>query len=72
MHQRVTSRIDRSLTHPPQQNTNEHITAPEDALQIDLVPSGGWENILKAIDVLPAIYLRTRHQIRTLKQLLKS
>ena len=32
------SRIDRSLTRPPLQNPNEHITAPEDAMQIDLVP----------------------------------
>ena len=29
------SRIDRSLTHPPLQNPNGYITAPEDALQID-------------------------------------
>ena len=49
------SRIDRSLTHPPLQNPNEHITAPEDAMQIDLVPelppSGGYENIVTAMDV---------------------
>ena len=32
------SQIDRSLTHPALQNPNEHITAPEDAMQIDLVP----------------------------------
>ena len=32
------SRIDRSLTCPALQNTNEHITAPKDAMQIDLVP----------------------------------
>ena len=32
------SRIDRSLTRPPLQNPNEYITAPEDAMQIDLVP----------------------------------
>ena len=32
------SRIDRSLTRPPLQNPNKHITAPEDAMQIDLVP----------------------------------
>ena len=32
------SRIQRSLTRPPLQNPNEHITAPEDAMQIDLVP----------------------------------
>ena len=49
------SRIDRSLTRPPLQNPNEHITAPEDAMQIDLVPelppSGGYENLVTAMDV---------------------
>ena len=43
------------LTPPPLQNPNEHITAPEDAMQIDLVPglppSGGYENIVTAMDV---------------------
>ena len=49
------SRIDRSLTRPPLHNPNEHIMAPEDAMQIDLVPelppSGGYENIVRAMDV---------------------
>ena len=49
------SRIDRSLTRPPLQNPKEHITAPEDAMQIDLVPelppSCGYESIVTAIDV---------------------
>ena len=49
------SRIDRSLTRPPLQNPNEHITAPEDAMQIDLVPeippSGDYTNIVTAKDV---------------------
>ena len=49
------SRIDRSLSRPPLQNPNEHIIAPEDAMQIDLVrelpPSGGYENIVTALDV---------------------
>ena len=49
------SRINPRLTHPPLQNPNEYITAPEDAMQIDLVPglppSGGYENIVTAIDV---------------------
>ena len=49
------SRIDRSLTRPPLQNPNEHIFAPEDAMQIDLVPelppSGGYENIVTDMDV---------------------
>ena len=49
------SRIDPNLTRPSLQNPNEHITAPEDAIQIDLVPelppSGGYENIVTAMDV---------------------
>ena len=49
------SRINPGLTPPPLQNPNEHITAPEDAMQIDLVPglppSGGYENIVTAMDV---------------------
>ena len=49
------SSIHRSLTRLPLQNPNKHITAPEDAMQIDLVPelppSGGYENIVKAMDV---------------------
>ena len=49
------SRISPRLTRPPLQNPNEYITAPEDAMQIDLVPglppSGGYENIVTAIDV---------------------
>ena len=47
--------IDRSFTRPPLQNPNEHITSPEDAMQTDLVPelppSGGYENIVTAMDV---------------------
>ena len=49
------SGIDRSFSRPPLQNPNKHITAPEDAMQIDLVPesppSGGYENFLTAMDV---------------------
>ena len=49
------SRINPRLTRPPLQNLNEYITAPEDAMQIDLVPgippSGGYENIVTGIDV---------------------
>ena len=48
------SRIDCSLTRRTLQNPNKHINAPEDAMQIDLVPelppSGGYENIVKAMD----------------------
>ena len=49
------SRVNPRHTCPPLQNPNEYITAPEDAMQIDLVPglppSGGYENIVTAIDV---------------------
>ena len=49
------SRINPRLTRPPLQNPNEYITAPEDAMQIDLVPglqpSGGYEFFVTAIDV---------------------
>ena len=49
------SRIDLRLTRPPVQDPREYITAPEDAMQIDLVPglppSGGYENIVTAMDV---------------------
>ena len=69
------SRINPRLTRPLLQNPNEYITAPEDAMQIDLVPgllpSGGYENIVQPWMCFPAIYLHTRHQIRTPKQSLK-
>ena len=49
------SRINPRLTRPTLQNPNEYITAPEDAMQIDLVPglpsSDGFENIVAAMDV---------------------
>ena len=49
------SRINPRLTRSPLQNPNEYITAPEDAMQIDLVPglppSGGYEKIGTAVDV---------------------
>ena len=49
------TRINPRLTRPPLHNPNEYITAPVDAMQIDLVlglpPSGGYENIVTAIDV---------------------
>ena len=48
-------RIDPHLTRPPLQNPNQQINAPEDAMQIDLVPglppSGGCENIVTVMDV---------------------
>ena len=49
------SRTDRSFSRPPFQNTSEHITMPEIAMQIDLMPelppSGGYKNIVTAMDV---------------------
>ena len=49
------SRINPRFTCPPLQNPNEYITAPEDAMQIDLVPglppSGGYENNVTVMDV---------------------
>ena len=49
------SRIYHSLTRPSLQNPNEHGTAPENAMQFDLVPelppSGGYENIVTAMDI---------------------
>ena len=49
------SPIHRNLSRPPLQNPNGHKTAPEDAMQIDLVPglptSGGYENLVTAMDV---------------------
>ena len=50
------SRVDDSLTQPALQNPIQHITAPEGAMQIDLVPelpqSVGYEKIVTAMDVL--------------------
>ena len=69
------SRTDRNFTGPPVQNPNEHITAPEDAMQIDLVPelppSGGYEHIVTALDVFPAIYLHNRYQNQDAKTIAK-
>ena len=49
------SRIDHSLTRLSRQNPKEHNTAPEDAMQFDLVPelppSCGYENFVTAMDV---------------------
>ena len=49
------SRVDDRLTQPALQNPNEHITAPQDAMQIDLVPElpppGGYENIVTTMVV---------------------
>ena len=48
-------RINHRHTRPPMKNPNEYITAPKDDMQIELVPglppSGGYENIVTAMDV---------------------
>ena len=52
-------RINPQFNRPPLQNPNEHLTAPKDAMQIDLVPGlppsgnkeGNNENIVTAMDV---------------------
>ena len=71
------SRIDRSLTHPPLQNTHQHITAPEDAMQIDLVPelppSQGYTNIVTAMDVFSRYlfaYLTSNQDAKTIAKVL--
>ena len=49
------SLVDNIITRLPLQNPSEHIIGTEDAMQIDLVRevtrSGGYENIVTAIDV---------------------
>ena len=66
------SRIDHNLTRPPLQSPDEHITAPEDAMQNDsvpeLLPSGDYENIVTAMDVLSCYlfaYLTSNQDQRT-------
>ena len=65
------------LTRPPLQKPNEYSTAPEDAMQIDLVPglppSGGYENIVTAIDVFSRLlfaYPTSNQDARTVAQVL--
>ena len=66
------SRIRPRLTRFSLQNPNEHITAQEDALEIDLVPgippSGGYENIVTAMDVFSRYlfaYLTSNRDLET-------
>ena len=69
------SRIDRSLTRSPLQNPNEHITEPEDAMQIDLVPglppSVGCEIFVTAMEDFLRYLIAFQHLIRTTKQSLR-
>ena len=69
------SRIDRSLTLLPLKNPNEHITAPVDAMQIDLVPelppSVGYENIVTAMDVFSRFLIAYPTAIQDAKTIAK-
>ena len=67
------SRSQRRITRPPLQNPNEHITSPEDAMQLDLVleshPSGGFEKIVTAMDVFCCFllaYLTSNQDAKTI------
>ena len=71
------SGIDRSLTRFRLPNANEHLTATEHAMHIDLVPelpsSGGNENIVAAMDVFfryLVAYPRSNQDARTFAQVL--
>ena len=70
------SKIDRSLTRPPLQNPNEHLAAPEDAMQNDLVPelppSGGYENIVTVIDVFSRCLFAYRTSSQDAKTIAKN
>ena len=66
------SRIDHRFTRPPLPNPMEHITPPEDAMQIDLVPglppSGGYESIVRAMNVFSCYlfaYLTSNQDAKT-------
>ena len=54
------SRVNPRFIRPPLQSPHEYITAPEDAMHIDLVPglppSGGYKNIVTAMDVSPRYF----------------
>ena len=71
------SRIDHSFPRPPLGNPNEHITAPEVAMEIDLVPelppSGGYENFVTAMDVFSRYlfaYLTSNQDAKTIAKIL--
>ena len=66
------SRIDNRLIRNSLGNHSEHITEPEDVIQIDLVPgkppSGGYQNFVTAMDAFWRYlfaYLTTKQDART-------
>ena len=73
------SRINHSLTRPSLQNPNEHNTAPEDAMQIDLVPElpsfAGYENIVTAMDMFSCslfAYPTSNQDAKTIPKVLRN
>ena len=73
------SRINPRFTRPPLQTPSEYITAPEVAMQIDLVPelppSGGNENIVTAMDVFSSFlfaYLTSKQDAKTVAKVIIS
>ena len=71
------SRIKPRNTRPPLRNTNEYIVAPEDAMQIDLVPglppSGGCGKIVTAMDVFSRylfVYPTSNQDAKTIAQVI--
>ena len=71
------SRIDRSLTLPSPENPNEHNTALEHDMEIDFVPelppSGGYENIVTAMDVFSRYlfaYPTSNQDVKTIAKVL--
>ena len=71
------SGVDCSLTRPSLQNTDEHITAPGDALQIDLVPerppSAGYQTIVTVVHVFfryLIAYLTSNKDAKTIAEVL--
>ena len=69
------SRVDDRLTGPALQNPSEHITAPEDAMKIDLVPglplSDGYGNIVTATDVFFRFFFSYLTAIQDAKMIAK-
>ena len=71
------SRIDRSLNRPPVQNPNEPITVPEYAMKHYLVPElppcGGFENMVRAMDVFSSnlfAYATSNQDFKTIAEVI--
>ena len=69
------SLADDRVTRPALRNPSEHIGAPEDCMQIDLVPelppSGGYENIITAMDVFSRYFFAYLTSIQDAKTIAK-